>query len=112
MTVLFFTSGLAAPGLAGTPASFSVCANCHQVVKNRPSSVGPNLFKISNRAAGTLVDYVYTPEMKLTKIRWTRPQLIAFIMGPRKTVPGTKMLYAERNPQAAAAIADYLISLK
>jgi cytochrome c len=51
--------------------------------------------------------------MKAAKIRWTRKELISFVTDPRKRVPGTRMIYAgQKDPEQAAAIADYLMSLK
>lgn len=104
-------SALAAP--APKPPSFAMCGVCHKVGKDEKSTLGPNLFGVGGRKAGTLPGYAYSPAIKAAKISWTRDQLIAFITDPRKTVPGNKMAFAgQKNPQQAAAIADYLLSLK
>jgi len=102
---------LAAP--AANPASFAMCGVCHQVAKNQKSTLGPNLFGVGGRQAGALPGFAYSPAMKQANFRWTRDKLIAFIADPRKTVPGNRMAFAgQKNPQQAAAIADYLLSLK
>src|SRR3546814_15167487 len=51
--------------------------------------------------------------MKNARLQWNRPSLIAFISNPKAKIPGNRMAYAgQKNPAAAAAIADYLLSLK
>jgi cytochrome c len=104
------TPALAAP--APKPPSFAMCGVCHKVAPTEKSVVGPNLFGVGGRKAGT-TGFAYSPAMKQANFAWTRDKLIAFITDPRKTVPGTKMAFAgQKNPQQAAAIADYLLSLK
>ena len=104
-------SALAAP--APKPPSFAMCGVCHKVGAGEKSSLGPNLFGVGGRKAGALPGYAYSPAMKAAKFVWTRDKLIAYITDPRKTVPGNKMAFAgQKNPQQAAAIADYLLTLK
>ncbi len=104
------TASRAAP--AAKPPSFAMCAVCHKVNAGEKATLGPNLWGVSGRKAG-VSSYTYSPAMKQAKITWTRDQLIAFISDPRKLVPGTKMAYAgQKDPKAAAQIADYLLSLK
>lgn len=114
---LFLVSSLTvAPALAAPapkPPSFAMCGVCHKVVATDKSTIGPNLFGVGSRKAGTLPGYAYSPAMKKARFAWTRDKLIAFVTDPRATVPGTKMAFAgQKNPQQAAAIADYLLSLK
>lgn len=103
----------AAAAPAPKPAAFAMCGVCHKVGKGEPSLMGPNLFGVGGRAAGTVPGYAYSPAMKKAKLVWTRANLVRLISDPRKTVPGTKMAFAgQKNPAVAAAIADYLLSLK
>lgn len=75
--------------------------------------VGPNLFGVGGRRAGSLPGFNYSPAMKNMKFTWTRDKLITFITDPRKLVPGTRMAYAgQRDAKQAGAVADYLLSLK
>ena len=51
--------------------------------------------------------------MKASRLVWTRASLLRFIAAPQSTVPGTRMAYAgQKDPKAAAALADYLLSLR
>lgn len=110
------TLSLATPALAAPlpkPAAFGICSACHKVEKGAPNSIGPNLYGIGNAKAGNVPNFTFSPAMKSTKIKWTRANLIAFIQEPQKTVPGTRMPFGGlKNPASAAAIADYILSLK
>jgi cytochrome c len=118
-----FTAGLGLLALASIPATasaapgpkppaFAMCAVCHKVNAGEKSAMGPNLWGVGNRKAAVST-FAYSPAMKQSNITWTRDKLIAFVTDPRKTVPGTKMVYAgQKDPKVAAQIADYLLSLK
>ncbi|HEX8302685.1 c-type cytochrome [Sphingomonas sp.] len=101
---------LPAPG--ERPASFVACAACHKTAPNERSAMGPNLYRIANRRAGT-GQFNYSAAMKASRATWNRKALIAFIENPRKVIPGNRMPYpGNRDPKAAAEIADYVLSLK
>jgi cytochrome c len=98
---------------AAKPPAFAACQSCHAVTKGQKSGMGPNLFGIGGRRAGTAPDYKYSPALEKYGQPWTRANLIEFISNPRTTVPGSKMIYpGQKNPQIAAQLADYLLSLK
>ena len=68
----------ASSGLAGTPGDpgkgettfVRECSLCHTIGKGEPNRFGPNLFAISERKAGTVPGYVYSPEF-ITMAVWT-----------------------------------------
>ena len=107
---------LAAPALAAPlpkPAMFGVCGACHKVDKGAPNTIGPNLYGIGNTKAGEVPGFAFSPAMKKSTVKWTKPNLVAFIMEPQKTVPGTRMPFGGlKNKEAAESIADYILSLK
>jgi len=95
------------------PADFAVCSACHESTAGARPSLGPNLFGVGGRKAGSLADYDYSDAMKASGITWTADTLQAFVLDPAKTVPGNKMDYpGAGDPATAKAIADYLMSLK
>lgn len=95
------------------PAQFAMCAVCHVTTKGAKSTMGPNLFGVGQRKAGTLAGYAYSPAMKKFGKAWDKATLTAYIQDPRKVVPGNKMAYAgQKDPKIAGALADYLLSLK
>ena len=108
---------LAAPAVAvaapaAKPKAFAMCGVCHKVTPNA-SGMGPSLWEVGGRKAGSVAGFAYSPALKSSKIVWTRDNLIAFITNPRAKVPGTRMAFAGlKNPKDAAEVADYLLSLK
>jgi cytochrome c len=95
------------------PGSFAICGVCHKTDAGAAPGIGPNLFGVGTRVSGTGAGYAYSPAMKAAKVKWSKAELIGFISDPQKRVPGTKMAFAgQKDPAQAAAIADYLLSLK
>lgn len=100
------------PAAAAAPADFGICAACHEVTAGARPSLGPNLFGIGGRKAGSDADYDYSPAMKAAGVNWSAETLQAFVIDPNKVVPGNKMDYPGADAAAAKAIADYLLTLK
>ena len=74
--------------------------------------MGPNLFGVGGRKAGSAPDFDYSDAMKNSTIVWSAETLSAFVLDPAKTIPGNKMDYGGApDANAAKAIADYLMSL-
>ena len=95
------------------PSDFAVCSACHESTAKAGPSLGPNLFAIGGRKAGSVADFDYSPAMKAYGAAWTADNLAAFILDPAKAVPNNKMDYSGANDAASAkAIADYLMTLK
>ena len=114
-----FVAALVTPALPASaaplpkPAIFGVCAACHKTDKGAPNGIGPNLYGISGETAGEVPGFAFSPAMKKSGIKWTRPNLIKFIMSPQATVPGTRMPFMGlKNQQSAEQVADYILSLK
>ena len=102
---------MAAP--APKPPAFAMCGACHKVDQGAPHGLGPNLWAIGGKVSGTTPGFKYSPALTKAKIKWDRASLINFITNPRAAVPGNRMAYAGQKDKAkAAAIADYLMSLK
>jgi cytochrome c len=98
---------------AAPPASFAVCAACHAVTRNAPARIGPTLFGIGGRQAGTQAGFNYSPAMKASKIRWDRTNLLSYIGQPRTLVPGTRMPFTGlRDKAKAEEITNYLLRLR
>ncbi|AOR76464.1 c-type cytochrome [Novosphingobium resinovorum] len=103
----------AASAQSAPPPQFAMCKVCHKTTDKAPSAIGPTLWRVGGRKAGTLPGYAYSPAMKQSDLVWDRKTLMAFLAKPRTVVPGTKMAYAgTSDPKAAAALADYLLGLK
>jgi cytochrome c len=102
----------AAAPAATPPGDFAICSACHESKAGAPPSLGPNLFGVGGRKAGSVADYDYSPAMKSSTVTWTAETLQAFLVDPNKVVPGNKMDYPGATEESAKAIADYLLTLK
>lgn len=92
---------------------FARCAICHSVVPGGPSGIGPNLYGVVDRKAGSLKGYNYSSAMVNSGIVWNDESLTAYLPAPRVKVPGTKMTYnGLKNPVQLKDLIAYLASLK
>ncbi len=93
--------------------AFAMCATCHAVTADAPRKMGPNLFGVVGRKAGSMATPAPSPALKNSGIVWDAKTLDAFIASPRKTVPGTRMPYGGMSDaERRAAIVAYLETLK
>lgn len=114
LAVVAATSAQAAGGNAANGvAVFARCAICHTNSRGEGNKLGPNLFGVVGRQAGTAPDFSYSAPMKNAGFAWTDAKLNAYIKAPAVVVPGNKMVFAglSSDVQRADLIA-YLDTLK
>jgi cytochrome c len=109
-------SAVSAQG-AGDPARgkivFKQCSACHTAIANVRDSMGPGLFGIVGRKAGTKPGFAYSDAMKKSGIVWSEASLKTFVMKPMDTVPGSNMFFnGISNGAQADDLVAYLASLK
>jgi cytochrome c len=102
---------------AGDPAKgktvFQRCAICHRVDQNGGNGLGPNLFGIVGRKAGTAANFNYSAAMKNSGITWTTDKLTAYVEHPSAVVPGNKMAFAGISDAGQRGdVVAYLATLK
>ena len=68
----------------------NACRSCH-TIREGDNRLGPNLFKIVGRKAGSLPDYNYSTAMKGAGFDWDEEKLERFIANPDEVVPGNNM---------------------
>ncbi len=112
---ILIASGVAAQ--AGDAAKgksvFQRCAICHTVEKGGGNGLGPNLFGVVGRKAGTAPGFSYSAAMKGSGITWTPDKLGAYVTHPGAVVPGNRMAFAGiGNPEQVADVVAYLSTLK
>ena len=68
----------------------NACRTCH-TTKEGDNRVGPHLYKIIGRKAGSLPDYGYSSVLKNAGFVWDEEKLERFIANPDELVPGNSM---------------------
>jgi cytochrome c len=76
--------------VSGQQAFNNACRTCH-MVKEAENRLGPNLYKIVGRKAGSLPDYGFSSAMKEAGFVWDEEKLDRFIANPDEVVPGNSM---------------------
>ena len=69
------------------------CSGCHTDVSGK-NSIGPSLFGVYGRTAGTAPGYSYSSALKASGVVWTGDNLTAWLAKPTAVVPGTRMSFA------------------
>jgi cytochrome c len=85
---------------SGQLAFNNACRTCHSL-KEGDNRLGPNLYKVVGRKAGSLPAYGYSAAMKGAEFVWDKENLDRFISDPDAVVPGNKM-----KPYGGLASAD------
>ena len=76
----------------GQAAFVRQCAICHTIDKGGENRIGPNLFGIVGRRAGTMPGFRYSNAFRTTAtFEWTEGLLGPWISLPAVMVPGTAM---------------------
>ena len=73
---------------------FKKCTACHVVNKGGANKIGPALYNVIGRKAGSLTDYKYSKGMVAYAKEWTPQEMDGFLENPKGWVKGTKMAYA------------------
>ncbi|WP_338468263.1 c-type cytochrome [Novosphingobium sp. ZN18A2] len=98
---------------AGAKDFASQCAMCHAHTSGARSGIGPNLFGVVGRKAGSLAGYSYSPAMKSAGFDWDAQRLDHYLAKPQQVVHGNKMPFAGiGNAAERAEIIAYLSTLK
>ena len=88
---------------------FKKCAACHSIAKGGANKIGPALYNVIGRQAGSLPDYKYSKGMIAYAKKWTPQEMDGFLENPKGWVKGTKMSYAGlKNPKERAAVILYM----
>ena len=110
--LLISGSAFAAGDAAKGASVFNKCKACHSDVAGK-NLVGPSLFGVVGRAAGSEAGYAYSAGLKALGYAWTEDKLDAWLANPKAVVPATKMTFAGLpNAQDRADVIAYLATKK
>jgi cytochrome c len=96
------TAALAADPAAGEQVFKAQCGICHSVVPG-VNGVGPTLFGVIGRLAGSIPGFQYTADHKKLGVTWDAAILDKYLTNPRALVPDTTMIYAGLNDDTERA---------
>ena len=86
-----------------------VCTACHNIAKDGKNKIGPKLFGVLGRQAGSISDYKYSKAMAAHGKTWTFDEMNNFLIKPKDWVKGTKMSYVGlKKPKERAAVILYM----
>ncbi len=99
----------ASVSLSDGEKTFKKCAACHSVNKGGANKIGPALYNVIGRKAGSLTDYKYSKGMVAYAKEWSPQEMDGFLENPKGWVKGTKMAYAGiKNSKERAALILFL----
>jgi cytochrome c len=108
-----FANRAAAQSIADGEAYFGQhCHMCHTNAAGARDAVGPNLFGVANRKAGSKTGYNYSSALKNSKLVWNQKTLDSFLTTPGALVPGTMMVVSVPDAAQRKDLVAYLMSLK
>lgn len=105
-------NAVAAADPAHGMAVFKKCAVCH-TIEPGAKKVGPSLFGVVGRPAGTLEGFAYSEAMKTSGLTWDEATLNTYLTNPKALVPKTKMIFPGlKVEQDRLDVIEYLKTLK
>ena len=118
LAALLVTACAHADGVSGNAANGEAvfmtngCPACHGIRETDTSMVGPSMFGLLGRKAGTAPSLLGASEgLKQYGVTWTTETLNEFLADPNAKVPGTPMAGVLIDPQQRADVIAYLSTL-
>ena len=88
---------------------FKKCAACHSIAEGGKNKIGPALWGVIGRQAGSLPDYKYSKAMAAHGKKWSFEEMNGFLIKPKDWIKGTKMSYAGlKSEKERAAVILYM----
>ena len=88
---------------------FLKCKSCHSIAKEGKNKIGPKLFGVLGRQAGSISDYKYSKAMAAHGKVWSFEEMNSFLIKPKDWINGTKMQFIGlKNAKDRAAVILYM----
>jgi|TARA_B110000008_G_C16877059_1_gene527274 cytochrome c len=88
---------------------FKKCAACHSISQGGANKIGPALWGVLGREAGSVADYKYSKAMAAYGKSWSFEEMNGFLIKPKDWIKGTKMSFAGlKNAKDRAAVILYM----
>ena len=90
---------------------FKKCSACHMIASGGKNMIGPNLWGVIGRTAGSVSDYKYSKAMVAYGKEWTFEEMNSYLIKPQAYIKGTKMAFAGlRKEKDRASVILYMNS--
>ena len=105
------TKLLAMGDLAHGEKVFKKCSACHMIASDGKNMIGPNLWEVIGRQAGSIKDYKYSKAMIAYGKEWSFEEMNSYLIKPQAYIKGTKMAFAGlRKEKDRASVILYMNS--
>ena len=97
---------LASASAADGKKVFKKCAACHSIAKGGGNKIGPALWGVLGRQAGSISNYKYSKAMAAHGKPWSFEEMNRFLIKPKNWIKGTKMTFMglKKETERAAVI--------
>ena len=88
---------------------FKKCTACHSIAKGGANKIGPALWGVLGRKAGSFPNYKYSKAIVAHGKVWSFEEMNGFLIKPKEWIKGTKMAFAGlKNAKDRAAVILYM----
>ena len=100
---------LASASVADGEKIFKKCVACHSITKGGRNKIGPALWGVLGRKAGSVSDYKYSKAMAAHGKSWSFKEMNGFLIKPKDWIKGTKMSFVGlKSEKDRAAVILYM----
>ena len=88
---------------------FKKCSACHSIAEGGANKIGPALWGVLGRPAGSVPGYKYSKAMAEYGKNWSFEEMNSFLIKPKDWIKGTKMSFAGlKKAEDRAAVILYM----
>ena len=88
---------------------FKKCLACHSIAEGGGNKIGPALWGVLGRTAGSVPGYKYSKAMATHGKNWSFEEMNGFLIKPKDWIKGTKMSFVGlKNAKERAAVILYM----
>lgn len=112
VAVLLLPLGVATAAEPNEPLIIVACRACHSTESGK-NLLGPSLFGVMGRKAGSAPGFDFSPALKGSGKTWDQATLSRYLADPAADVPGTTMRFAGvKSDFMLKGLLEYLARLK